>query len=106
MPESLDPIFVEYATDRVLVDMDALTDWICGECAEQTAVSSDYEFRTPARMAEANTCVLLHGAVTAALESNVMLAGEALKLIAERYLAHSSDRIISLASAAAAGENS
>ena len=101
MPEPLDPLHIEYATDKVLADMDALAESICGACHGRTSVSSEYDFRTPARMNLAATYTLLHGAVTASLQGNLMMAGEALKIIAERYLAANSGRIASLASESA-----
>ena len=104
MPEPLDPMHIECATDKVLADMDALAESICGACHGLTSVSSEYEFRTPARMNLAATYTLLHGAVTASLQGNVMMAGEALKLIAERYLAENRDRIARLASESAMGD--
>ena len=101
MPEPLDPLHIEYATDKVLADMHEFSDWLAGQCQGANPVSSDYEFRKPERMFEATNYALLHGAVTAALESNLMMAGEALRIISERYLAANSDRIASLASESA-----
>ena len=106
MPEPLDPLHIEYATDKALADMHEFSDWLAGECAGVYAVDSEYEFRTPARMSSPLTLTytLLHGAVTAALQGNVMMAGAALRLIAERYLAENRDRIARLASESAMGD--
>ena len=55
-------------------------------------------------MAAADNYTLLHGAITASMQGNLMMAGEALKLIAERYLAENRDRIARLASESAMGD--
>ena len=106
MTEPLDPIYIEYATDRVLADMEDFSEFLCDECNTHDAVSSDYECRSKQRLTLASIPTQLHAAISAAIDGNVMLAGHALKLVGERYLAHSHDRIISLASAAAVGGNS
>ena len=106
MPEPIDPIYIEYATDKVLADMDMLTNWLADMCIDQTAVSSDYECRVESRLLEADIPTQLHAAFTAAVEGNAMMAGKVMQLLAGRYVASQYDRIISLASAASVGENS
>ena len=101
MPEPLDPLHIEYATDKVLADMETFADWLSADCSERFNVSSDYECRQNHRWPSSDIPTLLHAAITASLGGNLMMAGEALKLIAERYLAANSDRIAWLASESA-----
>ena len=101
MPEPLDLLHIEYATDKVLADIESFTEFLAGNCRDATAVSSEYECRKPPRLTAASLPTLLHAAITAAMEGNAMMSGKALEMIAERYLTDNRNRIAHIASESA-----
>lgn len=85
------PPVVEMAVERMLANVEEISNWLAGEGVDRIRVSSEIESRRPERLAAAHTATVLHAALVAADRKDAEGCLVALSLLVRRYLEQHDD---------------
>ena len=86
------------ASDRVLADVDTFADHLGGACMGKSKVTSERETRIPGRLLQADDAVVLHAGLVAGQRGDSATALEVLRILGDRYLQRSCERVARVAS--------
>lgn len=90
-------LHTQLARERILADLDGLTDWLGAACVGRSNVSSERALRMPHRLDEADVPTILHAAIACAEKDDAADCLRAVKLLIERYMLAESRRALELA---------
>ncbi len=96
------PLHTEFATERVVGDVDLFTDFLGGACMGQKCDGGERALRVPGRLQAADTPTVVHALLVATQRGDADDVLEASRELLKRYLADNAAHIARVAAELAA----